>query len=1427
MLRPIRNGGGIALLVALFSVGLLTWTTFSAEESEASEPRKLSKKDRIDLAIAHEVEATKDPELGYVPRLRLLEAYDVAEAIRDEQASRRGIRNVNWEERGPDNVGGRTRAILIDANDPTGQTVWAGGVAGGIWKTSSITANPPGWSPINDFFENLAVTAIVQDPSNPQVMYFGTGEGWFNGDAVRGLGLWKSENGGDTWDALLSTRSGAFSYTQAMAVLSNGDVLVGTRGAGLQRSQDGGQTWTRILAAGVNGGTSNNVSDIEIASNGDLYVAFGVGSSGRIYKSTDQGGTWAPLHSNPGFATGSYQRVEVAVAPSNPNRVYALLEDGNGGDCLGIYRSDNGGGSWTAVSNPGALGMNNFARGQAWYDLIAAVDPVNPDRLFIGGVDVLLSEDAGASFRQIAQWFGGGGFQYVHADQHAMVFDPNDPNVMYFGNDGGVYRTENANASTPTIVDRNKGYNVTQYYACAVGPEVDFEEFLAGAQDNGTQRYTSLGVNATDEVTGGDGTFCHIDQDDREIQITSLQFNRYFLTSNGWASVQSFNFGDNARFINPHDYDDDANIIYACAANNQLVRVSNIGTGFPSDETLSLPAMGGRVSCVSVSPHTDNRVFLGLANGRVIRVDNAHDAAVATHINFASPMPGAYISCVAVGPNSDDHLMVTYSSFGVNSVWETRDGGDSWTSVEGNLPDMPVRWALYSPFNDQQVMIATELGVWSTDSIGATNVEWEPSNNGLANVRTDMLQIREEDGMVIAGTHGRGLFSTDAFSQSSLSFDQSEITVVEAGDEIEDQGCQGYTTVTVTLALDRPAREDALVLVEIDPTSTASLEDFELEGGLLFSVKQDSIQSFPITFRVIDDGIAEGEEFITLTLNPLNTTSVAVEATEQFTLYINDPHIDPDDAGSVGTVALIEEDFEGAALPEGWSVGSEGSTTTNLYRFGDPVELSGPTFQIPAHDGNIAVSNDQTCVCPKPDDRLILPELDFSSSVLGILEYDVYFRGFNGEIAEVWVSTDQGQSWETNAIPTAEEWTSRRLFLADYAGEPSVLIAFVYNDNGGWNYGLALDNVKVLSNFVQKIEVATDLTEDQHELGPNDKVDFYNPDGEVIGSLRNLGSHDFGCVNLSIDRAGLGATPFQNERNRAGDLLNKTFRVEVENPSAARDLELTLYFTAAEDSAWQDATGRAWEDIRLVTHPGAIADITPENPEPLGAGTVVQISDLQNFQVPESDHLALRASVFGQSAGYGAGIPQAETVVVRAQEITLTATPVDFTVVLDATIDEEISVVGYVMEEADAEGNWTELSTFTPDNGVYQVIDNQPVWGLNQYRLRVQYEDGTEDLAGPVEVYFYGNLADWVVFPNPFIDELSISFPEAPTDPVGMTLMDAAGRRVWTRGISQGTAGRLQSIPVTELNLATGIYLLKLELPDGTEQVVKLLKRNN
>lgn len=744
--------------------------------------------DRPDLALEQDADLTRDPATGTVPRQRLLAAASFNQAMLASQALQRptagSLAGATWVERGPSNVAGRILGMLVDPVDVTGNTIWVGSAGGGLWKGTNATSASVQWQNVNASLTNLAVTTVAAVPgTSPEVLYCGTGEGYFNADAIQGAGIWKSTNGGSTWTQLASTNNSNFYYVQKIAVQpTTGDVYAATR-AGLWRSQNGGSTWTRVL-----GTSATRVADVEIGADDTLYAALGIFSTDGIYRSTTgDAGSWTNLNTlaGSGLPTTGYQRIELACAPSDASRLYAVFQATTTNSLLNIYRSTDNGTTWAMVGRPGG-GTTDYTNGQAWYNLAIGVSPADPNTVYVGGLDLWLTTDAGNAIPANITWSRKSIWSnattannYVHADHHAIAFVPTataPANKAYFGSDGGVAYSADAsvsNAGEPIFSQRNNGLNVTQFYALAMHP-TSFNYFLGGAQDNGTQKFNAAGLGATTVATGGDGGFCAIDQTNGNRQFTSYVYNQYRRSTNGGSTFTTFNLNATVgSFINPWEFDSQAGVLYACyGTDNYLAWTDPLTAVSAASATTSTPSLGtgaGKVTHISVSPLTANRIYVGTNAGKVLRVDDANTASP-TVATLRTGTAGTSVSCVVVDPANEKHLLITYSNYGITSVYETVDADaptPTWNSVEGALPDMPVRWALFDPANTARALLATEMGVYTTEQLNGGSTVWTPASNGLVNTRIDMLRYRPGDKLVGAATHGRGLFTSNVLNPSA------------------------------------------------------------------------------------------------------------------------------------------------------------------------------------------------------------------------------------------------------------------------------------------------------------------------------------------------------------------------------------------------------------------------------------------------------------------------------------------------------------------------------------------------------------------------------------------------------------------------------------------------------------------------------------
>ena len=759
----------------------LTRDTVSFKQS-----KKLPKALRPDLKGTHDYLMLHDLNTGTIPTERILTALDIAEQKRASLSYANRMSEVNWSERGPNTIGGRTRALLLDPNDSTNKKLWAAGVTGGLWYTNDITVAAPTWNEVDGTWGNLAVCSISSDPNDSNTIYVGTGErmGVFS-TASRGLGMWKSTDGGSSWTHLSSTEG--FNYVTDIIVRNESGSSViyagvgghyyegqwhGSANTGLWRSTDGGSTWTQVSELTADN-TRYEIMDLDLGSDNRIWAGsrtnvYGHGGGDIFY--SDDGTSWTKASLG---TIGTMNRVILAVAPSDANTVYAMIENENTRKVGWIVKTTDGGANWTVytagTADPFPVDANGNvlgdANGQASYDLSLGIDPNDPNVVFAGELDVFKTTDGAASWTQVTN-SGGSQYPYMHVDQHNIKFI--DSNKVIFSNDGGIYYTTDGGT---TVNERNTGYNVSQFYSVALHPDTGSEYVLGGTQDNGTWNISGTGIASGTQRVGGDGGYTHIDQVDPSYQFTATVYNSIYRSTNGggswsyYANHEDASGGDTGFFINPSVVDGANKAFYSAVDGSTILRLNNYIN--LSDKTLMNVTLGSTASAFKMSPHTDGVLFVGTSAGRVFKITDAHTSSYAATEISGSGING-YISSIDIGED-DNQILVTVSNYGARSVWETVGGGGSngWIDVEGDLPDMPIRWGLYNRSNFNQVIIATELGTWVSDDITASSITWNPSNDGLANVRTDMLAVRPDDGAMAAGTHGRGMFYSTGFTSTA------------------------------------------------------------------------------------------------------------------------------------------------------------------------------------------------------------------------------------------------------------------------------------------------------------------------------------------------------------------------------------------------------------------------------------------------------------------------------------------------------------------------------------------------------------------------------------------------------------------------------------------------------------------------------------
>ena len=692
---------------------------------------------------------------GEISQAALARALD--EAAAKERAGVLLAGRVGWTQAGPTNIGARVTDLAVH---PTNADIaYAAMASGGIFRT---TDGGTSWAPVFDEQAVLPVGAVALDPSNPDVIYAGTGEANAASLSFFGLGVFKSTDAGANWEQLGLAETRYIGRIlvdpvngQRVYVAASGKLFGTNPERGVYRSLDAGASWERVFAL------TDSTACIDLALNPQnpqlLYAAMwervrglnyrrSGGPSSGLWRSQDGGDSWQELTS--GLPTDSdVGRIGISLSAGSPGTLYAIYADADA-YFRGVYKSTNGGDSWTHV-NDGAL--SNIYSSYGWWFGNIRVDPVNADNVIALGLYAYRSTNGGASWSETGS--------SMHVDHHALAFAPSLPSRVYEGNDGGLYRSANSGATWTKLYDQP----TSQFYAIAVDHQ-NPQRLYGGTQDNGTLRTWTGATDDWELIYGGDGFYTLVDPTNANTIYAEYQYGGLGKSTNGGGS-----FGDATNGIASGDRRNWSTPVVMDPANPQTLYYGSYRVYRSTNGAGSWSAMSGdltdgdhgggfgTITTIAVAPQDPSLILVGTDDGRLRLTTNGGGLWTA----IDAQLPRRWVTRVAVDPADSQVLYATYSGLRweeTGHVYRSGDQGATWSDVTGDLPAAPVNVLVADPDLPDRVYVGTDVGVYTSEQPGGS---WQALATGLPRAPVLDLVLHAPTRRLVAGTHGRSLFRLD------------------------------------------------------------------------------------------------------------------------------------------------------------------------------------------------------------------------------------------------------------------------------------------------------------------------------------------------------------------------------------------------------------------------------------------------------------------------------------------------------------------------------------------------------------------------------------------------------------------------------------------------------------------------------------------
>lgn len=706
-------------------------------------------------------------------RLRELENWD---AYVNSSAENRLVLPDSWQEMGPTSwnatsgwnpgVGRITAAAIEEGNQ---DHIIVGANTGGVWKTTDGGQN---WTPLNDYFSNMNVYSVAMDPANANTYFFG----------ANGGDIFKSTDAGATW-TLMSTVGNSVVNKITIHPTDSNIMFASAENAGIYASTDGGATWTSPVS-------DSRGYDVAFKP-GDPSVVYASGSG--FHKSTDGGLTFTTIS---GFTNGPKM---IGVSADNVDVVYVIEAFQN--RFGGFYSSTDGGDSFTKLNhgNKNFFGYSTTGQdnnGQAPRDMAIAVNPTDVNEVHIAGILTWRSMDGGTSFTITSDWIPGNaaaqGLGYCHADVDDLLFAGT---TLYAVTDGGIFKAENtATINANYFEDITTGMGIRQFYKIGISQTSDVV-VSGGAQDNGTSFYTS--ATGWKDWIGADGMETFIDKDNTDIFYGTSQNGQLYRTHNGGTSLVQINEPGkgSGKWVTPFEQDPtQANTVYV--AYNRVYKSINYGSAWvPISQDV-----GSDMDNLKIAS-SNNQIMYATRAGHVFRTE---DGGATDWVRMTNP--GGIINSIAIHPTKPNKIAVATSNS--NKVYVSEDGGDSWVNYKFNLPSFSALALVWHNNGKDGLYLGMNYGIYYIDD---TFSEWQPYSNLLPNVQVNELEINYANGMIYAGTYGRGLWASP---------------VVEGTASVEENAFENAVSVY-------PNPANSQITISLQDPINAEIRIFDISGKLL------------------------------------------------------------------------------------------------------------------------------------------------------------------------------------------------------------------------------------------------------------------------------------------------------------------------------------------------------------------------------------------------------------------------------------------------------------------------------------------------------------------------------------------------------------------------------------------------------------------